>query len=256
MKLCWWHKKIKQMNPAVLWQMITAKSNDLIPRHCLFCLQKTHSSLDLCPHCIADLSLNTLCCQRCALPLEHVSPDSTTLCGNCLSHDYYYDQVFSPFHYSDDLAYLIKKLKYQQKIHYAGLLAKLFIEQADAHTDFQLPQAIIPIPMHSKRLKSRGYNQALELSRIFSYYYQLPLDYTSLIRHRYTQLQAEMNASKRQKNVKNAFLLKQAMSYSHIVLVDDVMTTGSTVNEAAKVLKKSGIKRVDIWTIARAGWKH
>ena len=123
-------------------------------------------------------------------------------------------------------------------------------------SNFQLPQVIIPIPMHNKRLKQRGYNQALELSRIFASHYQLPLDYSSLVRHRYTQLQAEMNASKRQQNVKNAFLLKQAISYSHIVLVDDVMTTGSTVNEAAKVLKKSGVKRVDIWTIARAGWKH
>lgn len=153
------------------------------------------------------------------------------------------------------MAYLIKKLKYQQKIHFASILSTLFIKKINNLKNFQLPQAIIPIPMHSKRLKSRGFNQALELARIFASHYQIPLNYSCFIRHRYTDLQAEMNASKRQKNVQHAFLLKKPLPYSHIALVDDVMTTGSTVNEAARELKKSGVKRVDVWTIARAAFK-
>ena len=154
------------------------------------------------------------------------------------------------------MAYLIKKLKYQQKIHYANILATLFIQKINTLKNFQLPQVIIPIPMHTKRLKSRGFNQALEISRIFASHYQIPLNYSYFIRHRYTDLQAEMSASKRQKNVQHAFLLKKPINYSHIALVDDVMTTGSTVNEAARVLKKSGVKKVDVWTIARAAFKH
>lgn len=153
------------------------------------------------------------------------------------------------------MAYLIKKLKYQQKIHYANTLSTLFIQKIHRLKNFQLPQAIIPIPMHTKRLKTRGFNQALELSRIFASHYQLPLNYSSFIRHRYTDLQAEMSGAKRQKNVRHAFLLKKPVNYSHVALVDDVMTTttGSTVNEAARILKKSGIKKVDVWVIARAG---
>jgi len=242
MKPCWWHKKFNL--------------SEIIPRHCLFCLQKTQNAFDLCAACIADLSINNHCCQRCALPLEHDSGQMIYMCGHCLSHRYYYDQVISPFGYVDDMAYLIKKLKYHQKIHYADLLAKLFIAQVKTMHNFQLPQIIMPIPMHQQRLKHRGYNQALELARIFSSYYQLPLNFSALIRSRYTHFQAEMSGSKRQQNVKNAFIIKKEIQYTHIALIDDVMTTGSTVNEVAKVLKQVGVKKVDIWTIARAGWKY
>jgi ComF family protein len=151
------------------------------------------------------------------------------------------------------MAYLIKKLKYQQKIHYANTLSTLFIQKSHLLKNFQLPQVIIPIPMHTKRLRTRGFNQALEISRIFASHYQLPLNYSSFIRHRHTDLQAEMSGAKRQKNVQHAFSVKNPVTYSHIALVDDVMTTGSTVNEAARILKKSGIKKVDVWVIARAG---
>ncbi len=185
--------------------------------------------------------------------MEPAIKQDILLCGNCLSHDYYYDRVYSPFLYSEEMAYLIKKLKYQQKIHYANILSTLFLQKINTLKDFRLPQAIIPIPMHTRRLKSRGFNQALELSRIFASHYQLPLNYSCFIRHRYTDLQAEMSASKRQKNIQQAFKLKKPINYSHIALIDDVMTTGSTVNEAARILKQSGIKKVDVWIIARAG---
>lgn len=172
-------------------------------------------------------------------------------CGDCLSHLFYYDRVYSPFLYSEEMQYLIKKLKYQKKIHYANIIAQLFIQKIKHLNDFQLPQAIIPMPMHYKRFKQRGFNQALELSRLFASHYQLPLNYSSLIRHRHTELQAGMNAIKRQKNVRHAFSMTRPVQYEHIALIDDVMTTGSTVNEAAKILKKNGIKQVDVWIMAR-----
>ena len=175
------------------------------------------------------------------------------LCGNCLSHHYCYDQVYSPFIYSEEMRYLIKKMKYQKKIHFANILAQLFIQKIDQFNDFQLPQVIIPIPMHTERLKQRGFNQALELSRFFASHYQLPLNYSGLIRSRHTNLQAGMTAKQRQKNVRQAFMLKEPIEYTHIALIDDVMTTGSTVNEAAKILKKNGVNKVDVWSIARAG---
>ncbi|MCW8930582.1 MAG: ComF family protein [Gammaproteobacteria bacterium] len=232
----------------------------LLPKHCLFCLEKTQSHFDLCDHCIKSLTLNNHCCQRCASPLEAslfiARERNITLCGNCLSHHYHYDRVYSPFVYSEEMRYLIKKLKYQKKIHFAQALAKLFLQKIHDTNDFQLPQTIIPMPMHPKRLRQRGFNQALELSRFFASHYKLPLNYTSLIRSRYTDLQAGMNAIERQKNVQKAFLVKKPINYEHIALIDDVMTTGSTVNEAAKILKQSGIKKVDIWIIARAGLEN
>ncbi len=178
------------------------------------------------------------------------------LCGNCLSHHFYYDRVYSPYIYSEEMRYLIKKMKYQKKIHFAHTLSKLFIQKANTINDFQLPQALLPMPMHKRRLRQRGFNQALELSRTLASHYQLPLNYSYLLRDKYTELQAGMNAIERKKNVQNAFHLKGSMHYDHIALVDDVMTTGSTVNEAAKALKQSGIKKVDIWIIARAGFEN
>lgn len=233
------------------------KIGNLVPRHCLFCLEKTHSDSDLCSHCIASLDLNNPCCQRCASPLEPAllisGRQNITLCGNCLSHRYYYDRVYSPFIYSEAIRYLIKKMKYQKKIHFANILAKLFVQKINHFNDFQLPQVIIPMPMHTERLKQRGFNQALELSRFFASSYQLPLNYSGLIRSRHTNLQAGMTAKQRQKNVRQAFMVKEPIKHQHIALIDDVMTTGSSVNEAAKTLKKNGVKRVDVWSIARAG---
>jgi len=161
--------------------------------------------------------------------------------------------VYSPLIYCEEMRYLIKKMKYQKKIHLANMLSTLFIHKINDLNDFCLPQAIIPMPMHKTRLKQRGFNQALELSRFFASHYQLPLNYTSLIRSRHTDLQAGMSAVERQKNVRQAFKVKKPIQYNHIALIDDVMTTGSTVNEAAKTLKNSGVKTVDIWIIARAG---
>ena len=231
--------------------------NKLIPKHCLFCLEKTQDQSDLCSHCIASLTLNQYNCQRCASPLEQAlfttGRKNIALCGNCLSHHFHYDRVYSPFVYSEEMRYLIKKMKYQKKIHFAHTLSKLFIEKTTQLNDFQLPQALIPMPMHSKRLKQRGFNQALELSRVFASHYSLPLDYISLIRSRHTNLQAGLTAIERQKNVQKAFIINRPIMHEHVALIDDVMTTGSTVNEAAKILKKNGVKKVDVWIIARAG---
>jgi ComF family protein len=239
----------------MILQSLWNKCANIVPRHCLFCLEKTCNSIELCQHCIDLLSLNNHCCQRCASPMEQVVNQQIVLCGNCLSHHYYYDKVYSPYVYSEDIRYLITKLKYQKKIHYANILSALFLQQIPNIKDFQLPEIFIAMPMHNTRLRQRGFNQALEISRHLSGHYQLPLDHSSLYRRRYTNLQAGLIATDRQKNVINAFAMKKTLAYEHIALIDDVMTTGSTVNEAAKVLKKSGIKQVDVWSIARAGLK-
>ena len=226
------------------------------PRHCLFCLERTEHNSNICHHCLSALSLNSSCCQRCALPMDNVITEDIVLCGNCLSHHYHYDQVYSPFLYTRELRYLIKKLKYQKKIHFADVLVELFISQTSVLQDFQLPQALIPMPMHARRLRQRGYNQALELGRKLARHYQLPLQFSQLVRQRYTALQAGLKATERQKNVRQAFAVRKPINYEHIALVDDVMTTGSTVNEAARLLKQHGVKQVDVWTMVRAGLKH
>jgi len=187
-----------------------------------------------------------------------LSTSETHFCGNCLSHKYYFQQVYSPFLYKDEIRYLVRQLKYHNKIQYARTLARLFVQHTDIFYDFQHPQLLIPMPMHKHRLKQRGYNQAQELTRFLSAHFQIPVNNQSLIRHQATRLQAGLNARDRQKNVSKAFKIAadghkfKLSDYQHIALVDDVMTTGSTLNEAARILKQAGIQRVDAWIMARA----
>jgi ComF family protein len=236
-------------------QYLNNSCSFMVAKHCLFCLEKTQNSLDLCTACMNQLAVNDYHCIQCATPLmnDSLSNTKTTHCGRCLSqsHSLYYDQVYAPLLYSTEMSYLIKQMKYQKKIYLAQVLCQLFIHHKQINTF--TPELLIPIPMHPRRLRQRGFNQALELGRILASYYQLPINYEHFIRHRYTRLQVSMNAHERQKNLDQAFLLKKPITYQHVVLIDDVMTTGSTVNEAAKTLKKNGIQRVDVWIMARAG---
>lgn len=228
----------------------------LLPQHCLFCREKTTNQFAICTDCIISLPNNINHCYRCALPLEPSEYSARRLCGNCLSHFYYYDQVYSPFLYSDGIRYLIRQLKYHNKLHYSAVLSELFTDRLSMQDSFELPQIFIPMPMHRDRMRQRGFNQALELTRQLSRYFQKPVDSSTLLRTRNTELQANLNGKQRQKNVRKAFTLSKPLHYQHVALIDDVMTTGSTVNEAARELKAAGIKQVDVWCIARASLKY
>ena len=106
--------------------------------------------------------------------------------------------------------------------------------------------------MHKQRYKERGFNQSTEIAKTISKRLNIPIDTESCIRQRNTLHQIDLPAKQRHQNIKNAFAVKKNIAVDHVALLDDVMTTGSTVNELAKVLKKAGIMRVDIWVCARA----
>jgi ComF family protein len=115
-----------------------------------------------------------------------------------------------------------------------------------------MPDCIVAVPLHKSRYRQRGFNQAIELAAILSKQLLVPLDLTSCARYRDTPHQTRLSAKKRRKNIKNAFKLNHPLAAKHIAIVDDVMTTGSTVHELAALLKKSGVRKVDVWVCARA----
>jgi len=115
-----------------------------------------------------------------------------------------------------------------------------------------LPTAILPIPLHATRLKERGFNQAVEIARPIAKAFHLPLLTDQIIRMKSTPPQATLPAAKRKQNIKNAFLIKQSLHHQHIAVVDDVITTGNTVYEFCRVLKKQGVERISVWCCARA----
>jgi len=113
-------------------------------------------------------------------------------------------------------------------------------------------EAIIPMPLHPSRLRQRGFNQALELARPLGQAFALPLEIHRVQRQRNTLPQSDLKQRARKQNIHNAFVVKEPLPYRRVAILDDVITTGSTVNELAKTLKQSGVDYVEVWAVARA----
>ena len=116
-----------------------------------------------------------------------------------------------------------------------------------------LPQAIVPVPLHRSRLRRRGYNQALELAKPLAKHFRVPLLRDALQRTRATAAQTELSAIQRRRNVRRAFVARLGgAAPEHLAVLDDVFTTGATLAECVRVLKRAGVQRVDVWALARA----
>lgn len=222
----------------------------LLPPTCVLCGSAGFAGRDLCYGCYAQLPQNSPCCQRCAAHLYDFNETNSLLCANCLKFPPAFDAVFAPFLYKDALRSLILDLKFQADYKNARLLGQLLAQHAKQLAP--MPDCLLPVPLHKNRYQSRGFNQSIEIARTVAKQLQLPLDLSSCIRHRDTLQQANLTAKQRHKNISNAFSVLPSIQVKHIALLDDVMTTGSTVRELAMVLKASGVQRVDVWLCARA----
>ncbi|MEI6544888.1 MAG: ComF family protein [Methylococcales bacterium] len=148
------------------------------------------------------------------------------------------------------MRHLITSLKYRAQTRNARLLGLLLANHLKENA--QRPDLIIPVPLHKVRYRERGFNQTIEIASIISQTLNIPLDLSGCIRTENTPHQVALNAQQRQTNIKNAFTIIKPISAQHIAIVDDVMTTGATVNELANSLKRAGVNRIDIWTCAKA----
>jgi len=173
------------------------------------------------------------------------------LCGHCLKVKPYFDETIVPFHYQSPISNLITELKFKRKLYNSVVLGVLLAKHLKKQKNLEQPDLIMPVPLHKKRLRERGFNQALEIARLVSKHLQIPLDYQSCVRVRHTTAQASIHAKERKHNIKNAFEVIKPLRAKHIAIIDDVMTTGSTTNEIARVLKKAGVNKVSIWCCAR-----
>jgi ComF family protein len=223
----------------------------VLPPHCLLCADDGDTGRDLCAPCAASLQRNQTCCPRCALPLQTAAP----ACGECLQHAPPFDAAFAPFLYVHPLDLLMTRLKFGRSLAAGRVLSGLWSEAAMGLSP-ELPALFVPVPLHPSRLRERGYNQALELLRPLAASLGIPLAESLLARVRATPAQANLDATARRQNLRGAFELSapalRGTDYAHIALVDDVMTTGATVRECARVLKRAGVARVDVWAFARA----
>ncbi len=220
----------------------------LLPPHCLLCGSAGSRRRDLCAACAADLVHNRVCCPRCALPLDVPAP----LCGECLQREPPFAAAFAPFVYAPPLDNLLTRLKFGRSLAAGRVLSELWIEAVRKQSPV-LPQALIPVPLHPQRLRERGYNQALELSRPLTRGLALPLRVDGLRRIRATSAQSNLDADARRRNLRDAFVAADATTLpEHVAVLDDVMTTGTTLRECAHTLLRAGVARVDVWALARA----
>ncbi len=233
----------------MVYNWINIIQDYLLPPTCILCGNPGHNSRDICHSCYMQLPRNNLSCYRCAEILE---PPSTApvLCGRCLSRHPAFDETVAPFIHQGAIRHLIGSLKFGANYKNARLLGLLLTEHLKQTAE--LPDLIIPVPLHKTRYRERGFNQAIEIARTVAKDMQIPLDLTSCKRHRDTPHQTQLPAKRRRKNLKNAFSIIKPIQARHIAILDDVMTTGTTAHELAYVLKKAGASRVDVWVCARA----
>lgn len=189
-------------------------------------------------------------CSRCAASLPRgTAPGS--LCGRCLRSPPDFDSVFAPFRYAPPLDRLVIDLKYNDALHLARALARL-LANAASQARRPLPDVFIPVPLHRRRLRERGYNQSLEIARFLGRSMRTPIAARAATRVRDTQPQATLSEGQRAQNVRHAFRADWPLEGMRVAIVDDVMTTGHTVDALARALRRQGASFIDVWLAARA----
>lgn len=221
----------------------------LFPSRCILCKKTVNQAIEICPDCYSALPHNENCCQACALPLPE-ELGSTVICGRCLRQPPTFDYAYSLFRYEGNVIGLVHQLKFGERISHARSIGEMLCSKL--HQAGESPDCLLPVPLHDLRLRQRGFNQSVEISRVIAKKSGISIEYDAVVRHRRTPAQTGLDAKQRKSNIKGAFTVAQVIDYQHVLIIDDVMTTGATVNELARLLKNNGVMRVGVMTIARA----
>lgn len=214
----------------------------LLPGSCLLCGADSRQQL-LCPGCQNDLPLhNGPQCPVCA----EVMPDGT-VCTACRKETPHFDRCIAHFRYEFPVDRIIHALKYGHQL----LIARWLGETLATHPDTGGHDCLIALPLHPQRLQERGFNQSMEIAKHLAKSRNIPLLRDTLIRRRATPPQAGLPHKQRQANVRGAFECSEDMRGRSVLLLDDVMTTGATLNECARILKLHGAAQVSVAVAAR-----
>ena len=220
----------------------------MLPDICSFCGDQTGLTPAICDACVSTLPRNDVCCPRCANPTP-----SRGLCPECLNGRPRFANTLSPFLYVDATRALVSSAKFHRNLGAAACMGHLLGRHVAEMID-TLPDVVVPVPLHTSRLRVRGYNQALEMTRVIKHY--LPVSVRPGLCQRIVPTVAQSSLESltlRRRNVRRAFSVRNVPAGTNqVVLVDDVMTTGSTLAEISRCFSQAGVPRVDIWVFARA----
>lgn len=220
----------------------------LLPTVCAVC--RGWDASRVCGQCLARFARSVPRCIRCALEL----PAGVSVCGECVRSAPDFDSGIAALSYAYPWDGLISSFKFHAALDLAPLLADL-LWQAVRHGKALRPHWVLPVPLSADRLRERGYNQAWELARRIASHTGCRTDPALLLRTRSTPHQLALPRARRAANVQGAFTLEPRrrglLRKANVALVDDVMTTGSTANELARLLKQAGAAHVQVWVVAR-----
>ena len=227
----------------------------IFPPRCLGCAEilQQLSSQAFCPACKEKIRFITgSLCPICGMAFFD-SPAGYHLCGNCLESKPYFSLARAVASYETLILDAIHQFKYGRNISTGAALASFMAEFSFPDFDFTDYSLIIPVPLHIRRLRDRSFNQALILAKAIEKKYQIPVNFSLLKRRKFTLTQTGLDKKEREKNIKGAFTVTDnaKIEGKNIILVDDVYTTGATINQCAKTLIKAGASKVAVLTLAR-----
>ena len=253
---CGQHKTTIDQNKGMTSSPLMPVATDVIARmfsqDCQLC--GVAANRVICVDCVRDLPFRT----EPGCPCCGESGSVGQLCGACLAVPPYFDATVSAFRYEFPLDRLLQAYKFRANLALTSMLVEPLAAEVERHlaeSVSALPDLIMPMPLAARRLAERGFNQSALLGRALAERFNLRFAAGALARVRDTRPQAGLKRAERQQNVKNAFACnpgQQDLTGLRIALVDDVMTTGATMSEAARALKKRGASAVDAWVVARA----
>mgnify|MGYP003607507210 CR=1 FL=1 len=235
--------------PAKMRLVLDRALDRLLPPTCVLCGAPGADGLDLCAGCLGDLPMNLRPCPRCAMPVPMAT--AGLVCGACLSHPPPYQASHIPYLYVDAIPGLVRGAKFHGRLNLTRLLG-LCLARSLVQMETDRPEILIPVPLHPQRWRERGYNQAQEMAQALSSRLAIPIDTQTCVRLHANRPQVGLERDERRLNVRGAFGASRIIPAKHIAILDDVVTTGSTAAEVARVLRQAGAERVDLWAVARA----
>lgn len=219
--------------------------------NCFVCQIDQATAFGVCDFCHSILPWITNIKYKCERCQKELAARENFICCNC-QENIYFNKLFTIFSYQQPIKKFLLDLKFNKKLAYADLLGKILYQFVitNWYTYQPLPEILIPVPLHAKRLRTRGFNQALELSRGVAK--KITINTTACIRIKNTVKQTSLLKSNRNINIKHAFKAEK-LPHQHIAILDDVVTTGSTIDNLCKAIKLHNPNiNIDVWCIARA----
>lgn len=224
-------------------RIVEALLDAVYPPTCPICDRVIAKPAKVCEDCRKKLNyIQSPRCLKCGKPVEN---DETEVCYDCSKRKHAFERGVALWGYTDETRNSIYRFKYQNCRVYSKVYVEEMIDSLGDIIKSWKCEAILPVPIHARKLRERGFNQAELLAKDLSEILGIKMDAGILARNRYTKPQKELDDNERIKNLENAFIIQEnVVQYKRVLLVDDIYTTGATIDSCAKVLKEKGVEEV------------